>query len=71
MLLAVALFIAALMLRSWGAALVALSAASSLAFVWGIRHEEDAAVGGRNGKSSGTTSRVRGSSWYEGGNGDS
>lgn len=45
MFLAVALFIAALMLRSWGAAVVALLAGRSLAIVWGIRHEEDAAVG--------------------------
>ena len=45
-LLAVALFVAAVMLRSWGAAVLALLVGSSFAFVWGIRHEEDWAAGG-------------------------
>ena len=58
-LLAVALFIAALMLRSSGAAVVTLLAGSSLAFLWGIRHEEDAAVGAAFGNARGTTPRTR------------
>jgi hypothetical protein len=51
MALALGLFVVAVILRSWGGAVLVLIVGSSLALVWGIRHEEDGATG-INGPSS-------------------